>query len=483
MTGAARARCPLALLLALLGGCASLHDSAPPVAPIVVTADAWQSPLPWTVAEPADGRAKGDWWRVFDDAELSALIDRAERDSATLDGLAARLRQARAGTQFARAGTLPRIDASGRLLRQKSSANRAGASYNANTTSTTQNDAALGLGASYEIDLFDRITNEISSAAATEAQLAADLANARLVLAADLAAGYFTLRQTDAEIAVLRDSIDAQSRAVVLLRARHDGGAASGLDEAQQQAQLDAAVTQLELLRRQRPLIEHALATLSGQPAGSFVIAARADWAAAPPVVPLALPSEVLQRRPDVAAAQYAVAAANAQIGVARAGFFPSLLLSATAGLDSRELRQLFDGPSLLWSLGAGVVQTVFDGGRNSARLEAARAAHEGTSAAYRQTVLRAVQEVEDGLAGLDALGRAANGAAAATASARKALDVAEARQAGGLATWLDVVTATQRLLDTQRQAAQIRGQQFVTTAQLVKALGGGWRGDDIGLR
>ncbi|WP_235839995.1 efflux transporter outer membrane subunit [Derxia lacustris] len=476
----------LPMLAALLAGCAGTPVAAPP-APLALAqaqaADNWTSPLPWTPARPAADRAKGDWWRVFGDVELDALVARAERDSASIEGFAARLRQARAGSNLARAATLPRLDATGRIARQQTSANRPAGSYGARSSSTTQNDSALGLAASYELDLFDRIGNEIASADAGSAQFAADLANARLVLAADLAAGYFTLRQIDAEIEVVEQSIAAQSQAVDVLQARHDGGAASGLDLAQQQAQLDATRTQLDLLRRQRPLAEHALATLSGAPAGSLAIAPRADWAPAPPVVPLGLPSEVLQRRPDVAAAQAGVAAANAQIGIARAGFFPSLVLGANAGLDSRDLARLLDGPSLLWSLGANVAQTVFDGGRNQARLDAARAAHEAASAGYRQTVLRALQDVEDGLASLDALARAAASAEAASASAGRALAIAEARQAGGLATWLDVVAARQRLLDARRLSTQIRGQQLVTTAYLVKALGGGWRGEELALR
>ncbi|WP_051378642.1 efflux transporter outer membrane subunit [Derxia gummosa] len=494
MTRAACLARPLGAALALacvaLAGCAGAPTAVvPPTLPVAPAS--WQSPLPWTPAAPAAAASRGAWWRVFDDATLDALVARGQRDNPGLAVLAARLRQAGAASAFAGAATLPRLDASARATRQRSSANRPGGSYGATLSSTTQNDHALGLAASWEVDLFGRIDNEIAAARATEAQTAADLAAARLVLAADIAASYFTLRQIDAELAVLAQSIEAQRRAVALLDTRHAGGAASGLDLAQQQAQLDATRTTIDLLRRQRPLVEHALASLVGATPGEALVAARpaADATAASigadapatallpaaPPLPLALPSEVLQRRPDITAAQQAVAAANAQLGIAGAGFYPSLVLGASGGLDSRALAALLDAPSLLWSVGASVAQTVFDGGRNRARVESARAGQDAAGASYRAVVLRAVQEVEDGLAGLDGLGRAAASADAASASADRALAIAQAREAGGLATWLDVLTARQRALDARRQAVQIRGQQLVGTAALVKALGGGW--------
>jgi len=475
-------RCPLApsgLLMALLAGCAT-PSADPPAQPPMAAPIAWQSPVPWVAAQPADHLDKGRWWAVFGDAQLDALISEAERSSPTLAIVAARLKQAQAGTQFARGALLPRVDASLHSARQATSANRPAASAGTQATSTLQNDTTLATSVSYELDLFGRIAYDTAAATAGERQARADLANARLLLAADLAAAYFALRQVDAEIAVVAQSIEAQSRTVELLGTRHDRGAASALDALQQQAQLDGTRTQLAMLQRQRPLVEHALATLSGQPASGFRVPAEAAWRLAPPAVPPALPAEALQRRPDIASAQQAVAAANAQIGVARAAFYPSLVLRANAGYQSRQLSALFDGPSLLWSLGLDTVQTVFDGGRNQARLAGARAAHEAASATYRLTVLRALQEAEDALSSLHALAQAAQAAQAAEASAAKALDIAQARYAGGLASHLEVLTAQQALLSSRRQAAQINGQQLATSVLLVKALGGGWQAETL---
>jgi NodT family efflux transporter outer membrane factor (OMF) lipoprotein len=476
--GVAAGAVATAVLLGLTG-CATTGPAESNAGLPAAAVAAWQSPVPWQPAQPADHLDKGAWWTVFGDAQLDHLQAQALDASPTLAAVAARVRQAQAGTLLARSAWWPRVDASLRSTRQETSANRPAATYGGQAVSTVQNDNVLSLAASYEPDLFGRVSNDVASARASEQQARADLANARLVLSADLAASYFVLRQADAEIDVVRQSIELQTRAVQLLQARRDGGAASGLDVAQQQAQLDATRTQLELLLRQRPQLEHALATLTGQPATTFKLASQPAWAVEPPPLPLAMPSEILQRRPDVASAERAVAAANAQIGVARAAYFPSIVLGASGGWESRDIEALFNGPSLIWSLGASVAQNLFDGGRNDARLEQARAQHDATTAAYRLAVLRALQEVEDGLSGLSALSRAAQSALAASRSAQRALDIAQSRHAGGLATYLDVVTAQQNLLNSRRQSVQIGAQQLAATAYLAKALGGGWRGDE----
>lgn len=276
---------------------------------------------------------------------------------------------------------------------------------------------------------------------------------------------------------MVEQGLVSQTRAAELLAARHDGGAASGLDVAQQQALLDATRTQLTLLRKQQAQGLHALATLVGAPASTFALPAAARPAALP-TLPVALPSEVLQRRPDVAAAERALAAANAQLGLAERAWFPSLTMSATAGWESKDIARLFDAPSLLWALGGSLTQAVFDGGRIRAAQEQARAGHDLAAANYRQVVLRAFQEVEDGLSSLNALHTAVNQAEAATRSAQRVLDIAQSRYAGGLSTYLDVVTAQQNVLNNQRLGSQLRGQQQQATAYLVKALGGGWEPD-----
>jgi NodT family efflux transporter outer membrane factor (OMF) lipoprotein len=446
----------------------------------------WQAEAPWREATPRDHERKGPWWTMFDDPVLDALQRQALEGNQTLAGARARLDQARALARVAGASWFPRLDLVARSGRQGPSENRP--TYNANLgAAAPQNDHAVQLGLSYELDLFGRIDSEVAASVASAQQAEADLENVRLLVGTDLAAFYFNLRSIDAEIDVVRQGLVAQERAIDLLEARRSGGAASGLDLAQQQALYDATRTQLELLRRQRLLFEHALATLVGVPASRFTVAALAPGAAPLPVAPLlppGVPSDLLERRPDIAAAERAVAAANAQVGVTRAAAFPSILLGASVGQQSRSLSSLFDAGSLLWSVGSSLAVSVFDAGRNDARLQASRAAHEASVAAYRQTVLRALQEVEDGLGGLQVLAQAADRAGAAVASSQRVLDIATARYDGGVTTYLDVVTAQQVVLNNRRLATQLRGQQLAATALLAKALGGGFepsRAEGIG--
>jgi NodT family efflux transporter outer membrane factor (OMF) lipoprotein len=338
-----------------------------------------------------------------------------------------------------------------------------------------QNDGTLSFTVGYEVDLAGRVRSTVAGARASAEQSAADLANIRLLLASDLAANYFNLRALDVELDVIERSIALQRRALEFVGARHELGATSGLEVAQQQALLDSTLTQLDVLRKQRSQFEHAIAALTGTPAPSFEIAPSLAELK-PPAVPLGVPSDVLERRPDVASAERAMAAANAQIGVARAAFFPSVTLGPGLGVESRALGTLFDAPSLVWSLGVAATQTLFDGGRIRANADFAQAGYDATVANYRRVVLGAMQEVEDGITGLAALERASAQAATAVESSRRVLDLATARYEGGASTYLDVITAQQSLLSSERQAAQLRGQQMLTAVLLVKALGGDWQ-------
>jgi NodT family efflux transporter outer membrane factor (OMF) lipoprotein len=326
----------------------------------------------------------------------------------------------------------------------------------------------------YEADLFGGVRRQVEGARASAEQARADLENARLVLTSEVAADYFSLRELDVEIDVIDQGIRLQRRALDFITARHELGDASGLDLAQQQALLDSTTTQIDLLRNQRGQYEHALAALLGTPAPSFTIEPKVIELIVPSV-PLDLPSDVLQRRPDVASSERAMAAANAQIGVARAAFFPSIPFFANYGRESNRVADLFTAPSTLWSFGLSATQTLFDAGLRAGNLDFARAGYAASVATYRQTVLTAFQEVEDGLVGLGTLARASAEASAAVHSAQRVLDLANDRYAGGVATYLDVITAQQALLTNQRLEAQIRGQQMVTAVFLVKALGGGW--------
>lgn len=428
----------------------------------------------WHLAQPSDHLPKQRWWAIFEDPVLDTLQEQALRDSPSLQAAASRVRQARALADAAGAGQLPRVDAGLRGTRTRTSANRPAATADAQAQTSLQNDVILQGTVSYEIDLFGRQALIRQSAQAQAEQAQADQANAHLVLSADLAAVYYQLRSLETEIEVVKQGLAVQIRASDLLAARHDGGAASGLDVAQQQALLDATRTQLTLLRKQQAQGQHALATLVGAPASGFGLPPAAQQARLPDV-PVSLPSEVLQRRPDIAAAERALAAANAQLGLANVAWFPSLTVSASGGWEAKDIARLFDAPSLLWAVGGSLTQAVFDGGRIRAGQEQARAAHDLATAQYRQVVLRAFQEVEDGLTSLSTLQTATTQADAATRSAQRVLDIAQSRYAGGLSTYLDVVTAQQNVLNNQRLSSQLRGQQRQATAYLVKALGGGW--------
>jgi len=465
--------CALAVTL-LLAACAGGPDYKRPAA--VDMPVAWKLEAPWREGTPNDMAAKGPWWQRFGDAQLDALQQQALVGSQTLAVASARLAQARATVAAVSGAEMPQVGVGARVAKQKISANRPLTNYNSPNVSTVQDDFAVSLTVSYEADLSGRVQRTVEGARASAEQSAADLENTRLVLTAELATNYFNLRALDIEQDVLSRSIALQRRALELARARHELGATSGLDVAQQQALLDTTLTQVDVLRRQRGIYEHAIATLTGAPAPHFTLAPEVKNFAPPPI-PLGVPSDVLERRPDVASAERAMAAANAQIGVARAAFYPSITLAPSIGYDSRSLPRLFDGPSLLWSLGVSATQVLFDGGRIKANVDFASAGYDATVANYRRIVLTAMQEVEDGITSLAALDSAYAQSQAAIASARRVLELANSRYEGGVATYLDVITAQQGLLSSERQAAQLRGQQLLTSVFLVKALGGDWQG------
>ncbi|MEP7298360.1 MAG: efflux transporter outer membrane subunit [Burkholderiales bacterium] len=459
--------------VALLAACAAGPDY---VKPSVDVPPAWKVEAPWRESAPSDAVAKGPWWQRFGDAQLDQLQAQARANNPTLVVASARLAQARAAVAGVSAARFPQLAVGERAQRLKISANRPLSNYSSPNFSTVQNDFALSFTVSYEADLAGRVQRSIEGARASAEQSAADLENTRLLLSADLAAAYFNLRALDTEIDVLARSIALQQRAFDLISSRRELGAASGLEVAQQQALLDNTRVQVDVLARQRGQFEHAIATLTGTPAPSFTLTP-AVRAYEPPAIPLGLPSDVLERRPDVASAERAMAAANAQIGVARSAFYPSVLLSPSVGVDSRTIGALFDAPSLLWSLGVSATQTLFDGGRLNANVDIARAGFEATVANYRRVVLTAMQEVEDGITGGAALERAHTQALAAVTSAQRVLDLATARYEGGATTYLDVITAQQALLVTERQAVQLLGQRLLTSVFLIKALGGDWQG------
>jgi outer membrane protein, multidrug efflux system len=309
-------------------------------------------------------------------------------------------------------------------------------SYATPNMSTVQNDLSIGPAISYELDLFGRIRRMVESAQASTQQAGDDLANARLVLGAELANCYFALRQLD-------DEIDVVNQSVML----------------QQKAQLDATKTQAQLLANQRQQDEHAIAVLVGKPAPEFVLAPKVTPLPVP-ALPKGMPSELLQRRPDVASAERAMAAANVQIGVARSAYFPDITLSPSLGWESTRFATLFTIPSLMWSLGASAGEVLFDGGRRAAGVNHAQAGYESAQASYRQTVLTAFQEVQNAVTGLSVLQSALDEGQSAVDDARKSYDLANERYQGGLVAFIDVLTAEQQLLASERQEVQIHGQQ-----------------------
>ncbi|MEO8836405.1 MAG: efflux transporter outer membrane subunit [Caldimonas sp.] len=463
--------CVAFLFVSLLAGCVVGPNYERPA---VETPPAWKIEAPFREGTPDDAAPKGAWWQRFGDARLDALQEQALARSPTLALANARLEQARAVVAAASASLLPSVNLNTRAARQRISASRPLSNYASPNVSTLQNDFTLGLSVSYEFDLAGRVRRQIEGVRASAEQAAADFENTRLLLGADLATAYFNLRAIDIELDVLARSLALQRRSLDYVKTRHDLGVASGLDLAQQQALLDTTLTQLETVRRQRGPYEHAVATLTGTPAPSFSLAPDITELK-PPRVPLGVPSDVLERRPDVASAERAMAAANAQIGIARAAYFPSITLAPSGGFESRTLGSLFDAPSLLWSLGASLAQPLFSAGRLDANVDFARANYDATVASYRRTVLTAMQEVEDGITGLAALERADTQARVAVGAARHVLDLATARYEGGATTYLDVITAQQSLLAAERLAAQLSGQRLLTSVFLIKALGGDW--------
>lgn len=457
---------------ALLGACATGPDYRKPAPDLPA---AWKIEAPWREAAPNDAAAKGPWWQRFGDARLDALVERALAGSPNLAIAGARLAQARASLAAVSAGQYPQAGLVVRDTRGRISASRPLNNYNAPNFTTTQNDFVVNLTVGYEADLSGRVRRSIEGARASAEQSAADFENTRLLLTADVATAYFSLRAVDIELDVLRRAIELQKRSLGYATARHDLGATSGLDVAQQQALIDGTLAQVDVLRRQRNQFQHVLATLTGTPAPLFELPPDPK-VMEPPAVPAGVPSDILERRPDIAVAERAMAAANAQIGVAQAAYYPSIVLGASYGSETRVLDALFNAPSVIWSAGASAALSLFDGGRIGAGVDFARAGYDATAANYRRVVLTAMQEVEDGITGLAALERAHLQARAAIASATRVLDLATARYEGGVATSLDVITAQQGLLNSERLAAQLAGQRLLTTVFLFKALGGDWQ-------
>jgi len=482
-------RAALLLVLALLGiaaGCTVGPRYSRPAAPAPAP-DAWKTQPPWQQAAPKDFIPKGAWWQVFNDPALNAYEQQLLQANQSLAAARDRLTQARSLARVATAEFFPQLAADPSAVRERGSANRplnGAATTIVNGAAQpvrpyTQSVYTVPFSLSYEADLFGRVRRNVEAANASLQSTAADLQNVQLVLTAELAADYFSLRELDAEFQVVQESVGYQRKGLDLVNNRHEGGIASGLEVAQQAALLDSTLSQLSLVQQSRAQYEHAIAVLVGQPASSLSVPI-APLQATPPPVPLGVPSDVLERRPDISTAERQMAFQNAQVGIARTAFYPHITLSGGGGWQSTDIASLLNAPSLFWSLGADALQPIFEGGRNRANLAAARAAYDQSVANYRQSVLTAFQEVEDGISNLSTLSQALATQGAAVDDARRALAIANNRYIGGVTSYLDVITAQTTLLTSERLQTQLLGQQMVSSVYLVKALGGGWDASEI---
>ncbi|MGA7321420.1 MAG: efflux transporter outer membrane subunit, partial [Candidatus Sulfotelmatobacter sp.] len=436
------------VLLAFAAGCTVGPRYSRPAAPAPAP-DAWKTQPPWQQAAPKDAIPKGEWWKIFNDSALDAYEQQLLQANQSLFAARDRLDQARSLARVATADFFPQLSADPSAVRERGSGNRP---LNGELPTIvngvpqpvppyTQSVYTVPFSLSYEADLFGRVRRNVEAANASLQSTAADLQNVQLVLTAELAADYFSLRELDAEFQVVQESVGYQRKGLDLVNSRHNGGIASGLEVAQQAALLDSTLSQLALVQQTRAQYEHAIAVLLGQSASALTVPV-APLQATPPPVPLGVPSDVLERRPDISTAERQMAYQNAQVGIARAAFYPNITLSGSGGWQSIELAPLLNAPSLFWSLGVDALQPIFEGGRNRANLAAARAAYDQSVANYRQSVLTAFQQVEDGISNLSTLSQALSTQGAAVEDARRALAIANNRYIGGVTSYLDVITA-----------------------------------------
>ena len=432
------------------------------------------SPRPGVRAHPKTALPKGEWWDVFHDEELNAFEKQALAENQTIKVSIAHLEQARATAAIQIATLFPTLSSGAQVERQRLSGNRPTNGVPISLQPVQQSTFTLPFTVSYEVDLFGKRRRSIEAAEAAYQANAADMENVRLLVTSQLAGDYFNLRQFDSELGILRRTVEALQKGLDLVNSRHLGGVASGLDVAQEETLLNTTRTQATLLQQQRKQFEDAIAVLVGRPAPDFHVAVR-ELNAEPPPIDAGLPSDVLERRPDIAEAERQMAVANAQIGIARAAYYPSLNLFGQAGWETASISKLANVQSIFWAVGANVAEDIFTGGARRAQMQYARAGFDANVASYRGTVLGAFQEVQDDLTGLNVLTEAQQSQQQAVDAARRALDISTDRYSGGLVSYLDVVTAQQNLLSDEQQLAQIHGQRLVTSVLLVKALGGGW--------
>ncbi|MGD0323495.1 MAG: efflux transporter outer membrane subunit [Terriglobia bacterium] len=435
----------------------------------------------WKVAQPKDDALRGKWWEIFKDPQLNALEEKVNVSNQNIAAAAASFFAARALVKEARSQLFPRVTTNPAITVQRPSATLSSSKTEGSTSSAvgTFTDYTLPFDATWEPDLFGRIRNTIKSAAYGAQASAADLENTRLTVQADVAVDYFQLRGQDALKQLLDSTVVAFQQTLDLTRALYETGIGTDEAVAQAETQLEATQAQDAALGAQRAEFEHALAMLTGQPASTFSIPIE-PLKSSPPAIPFGVPSQLLERRPDIAAAERLVAQANAQIGIARAAYFPTVTLSAAAGLESTAIASWFTWPSRFFSVGPAAAETIFDAGLRRATMEQFRAQYDETVANYRQTVLTAFQQVEDNLASLRILSVEIQYQDTAVKSAEKSLAIAKDRYKLGIDPYLNVLTAQTALLSNQETAVNLRIQQMTASGGLIEALGGGWNASQL---
>src|SRR6202171_1573886 len=455
----------------LLAGCMvgpKYHKPAAPMTP------AFKEPLPesfeeWKTAQPGDQTLRGNWWEIFGDPQLNSLEEQVAVSNQSLKIAEARFQQARAMIRYNRAAQFPTISMGPSINSIHQSANRP-----FTTKSGTTGDFLLPFDISYEVDLWGRVRRSVTAAREEAQATAADLQNATLILQAELAFDYFELRSSDAQKQLLDDTVKAYTDALQLTTNRFEGGAAPKSDVAQAQTQLETTRAQDTDIDVQRAQFEHAIAILVGKPPAQLSIAP-APLNLQPPNIPVGVPSELLERRPDIAAFERRMAEANEQIGIARAAYFPTVVLGGSGGLEGSSIASWFNWPSRFWAIGPAALQTLFDGGRRRATSQATTAGYDAAVAGYRETTLTAFQQVEDNLAALRILEQEAQQQKAAVAAAQESLQLFTNRYTGGVDNYLQVITAQTIALMNERNNVDILRRRMDASVLLIKALGGGW--------
>jgi NodT family efflux transporter outer membrane factor (OMF) lipoprotein len=445
--------------------------------PPVVTPPSYKEAISWKTAEPSDQKLPGKWWEVFQDPQLNELEEQIAVSNQNLKAAFAQYQQARAVLRYYRADYYPTITADPSASRQKYANNRP--PHSTTFSGVTFNDFQVPLELTYEADIWGRVRRTVESYRAQAQVSAADLAGVNLSMHANLAFDYFAARSLDAEEKLLQDTVVQYEDALKLNEDRYQGGLASEVEVEQARTQLETTRAQANDVGVARAQYEHAVAVLVGKPPAEFTLPAL-PLTAPPPSIPVGVPSELLERRPDIAAAERTMASANAQIGVAKAAYYPLVNLTASGGLESGSITTLVQGPSAFWSVGASALVTVFDVGRRRAVTDQAIQGYNYAVASYRQTVLTGFQQVEDDLAALRILEHEATVQNEAVQAAQRSLALSNIRYTGGVTSYLEVTVAQSAALSDEVTAVNLLGRRMTNTVLLIQALGGGWDSSEL---